>query len=88
MNAYYLEPCMQLNNEELARLALALQEIEKAVHKLNAPNGLRVFDAYITTTSPDLQYAGDTFIVKYKTNTKNKQIRRKRKKWWSWRRDR
>lgn len=88
MNTYYLEPCLALNDRERTRLRNAIHEVEHAIHLLDAPNGLRVFDAHVTTAPTRGQYAGNAFVIKQHTKRRIKPRKTKRRRWWRLRRAR
>lgn len=80
ISVYEFNPGLELPFEYRKNMLLAIQEVEQAAHILQAPNGPRIFDAYITTPPNNDRYAGDAYIIK----TINPSIKKpkKRKRWW------
>ena len=87
MNAYYIEPGLALSDDQRVRLAQAVTEVERAVRLLEAPNGLRIFDAYITTMPPDERNAGAAYVLPPRAEDRSTRSS-KRRSWWRRRRDR
>ena len=83
MNAYYLEPGLALNERERARISHAITEVERAVHLVDAPDGMRVFDAYVTTSPTHGQYAGNAYVLQQRTSRRIKpRARKQQRRWW------
>lgn len=85
----YMEPGFALTPRQARRMTNALREVETAISTANLGNGLRIFDAYITTRPPGDTYTGDAYLIRDndpQTSTRPPmpphQPRRRWRAWW------
>lgn len=82
MHPYYLPPGFSLNAHQLYRLRQAILELEQGIDKLpTRPEGLRVFEAYVTTDAPLGLHAENAYVIQRRDDEP------KPRKWWRRRRD-
>lgn len=81
MQVYYIEPCMQLSDDEKRRLVRAVREVEIAAASLSLSQGYRIFDAYVTGDPSDELHIGEAFFIRHQPRTRPRVIH-KRRKWW------